>query len=222
MTIQTKTDSDWFALLTEVSMDQPLWVLFGKEGNTESESAFNHCQNYSNQYSNIAFIYMDVDDCISSANLSSVNQIPVHVLFIAGVEYKRIWDNSIFTTSFINEFQTKFENFSVLSSDNFYCFGKFTFNGSNLSITPGTFTVNESYPWSGLQSSITPGTFTVNESYPWSGLQSSITPGTFTVVTSDIFTWNGLQISLIPGDYTYINIIGPPGGGGGVIGGLLG
>jgi hypothetical protein len=151
MTVQTKTDSDWFTLLSDDSMTKPLWVLFGKEGQQKSVSALNLCQSYSNQHPDITFVYMDVDDCPASVSLASVIQTPVHVLFIAGVEYKRIWRELDITSALINTFKQLFNESEIFSPEYFVCFRKGIW-GSKFQAYGGTplFIIDEdAIPWEG-------------------------------------------------------------------------
>jgi hypothetical protein len=161
MPIETKTDADWYQLMSQTSVTAPMWFLFGKNGSLKTEASKDILEEISVLYPQINFYFFDMDQSPGAKSVSSVDREGTNILYMFGMEFSRF--RSVDETVYIQRVDLLIENF------NNAC------NPTNLI---------EEIEWSGSSHVLTNGSFEIKSAdiFEWSGTNPTLTDGTFEII----------------------------------------
>ena len=144
MPLETKTDDDWFQIMTQEIIISPIWFLFGKNGEEKTETSKGIIESIQSQFPSIKFYFFDMDQSPGVKSISSVDRVGTNVLYVFGMEFNRFKSISsnvytAFATLLINNFNS--ECLGIYSPIEYFI------NGSKQSTKSGKFnlTVNNFY-----------------------------------------------------------------------------
>lgn len=180
MPIETKTDEDWFQIMTQESIISPIWFLFGKNGEEKTEDSKEIIESIQSQFPEIKFYFFDMDQSPDVSSVSSVDRVGTNILYIFGMEFRRFRsiNSNIYTA------------FSTLLMDNFNdecnpSIEILTWDGSSTNAIQAIFEINEisSLTWNGSVSNTIQGSFAINEINQifWQGNTFESTSGDFEI-----------------------------------------
>ena len=109
MPIETKTDADWYQLMSQTSVTAPMWFLFGKNGSLKTEASKDILEEISVLYPQINFYFFDTDQSPGAKTVSSVDREGTNILYIFGMEFSRF--RSVDETVYTQRADLLIENF---------------------------------------------------------------------------------------------------------------
>ncbi len=89
MTIETKTDADWFNILTTTNLTYPVWCVFGETENDLTQETLSEIENLSQGFPEIKFYYFNLDSCPGIKKVCSISRIVTNICYIYGMEIQR-------------------------------------------------------------------------------------------------------------------------------------
>jgi hypothetical protein len=210
MPLIAKSDTDWYALLTQQSLCKPLWVLFAKDGTAQSTEAKALINQFSTSYPEIKFIFIDMNENPGATSGSSVLRNVTHIQYVCGIELKRFWGNECLEAGIAQNLIDSFlTTRSFLSQkavlDVSACEAQEeTFNGVQIIVDPGQFSTSEELSFEGAQPSIDLGQFETVDVTNWNGVSIPVTEGQFSpgeeqfwsgrTIVPDVGTFEGDEI----------------------------
>jgi hypothetical protein len=138
MSLQNKTDNDWYQLLTEENLTKPLWVLFGEENSEKTQITKNLLTDLSNEFSEILFVFIEKSENLGASNLCGIIRNNTHVLFAKGVELKRFWENAYISQNIAQNLIDKFDQINQFIENGMIVID---WQGTNLPNDTGTFVI---------------------------------------------------------------------------------
>ena len=153
MPIETKTDADWYQLMSQISVTAPMWFLFGKTGNSKTEESKVILEGISVQYPQISFYFFDMDESPGAKSVSSVDREGTNILYVLGMEFSR----------FRSVDEAVYEQKAESLVDNFNLPDEIEWSGSSPVLTNGSFEIKSAdiFEWSGTNPALTDGTFEI-------------------------------------------------------------
>jgi hypothetical protein len=210
MPLIAKSDTDWYALLTQQSLCKPLWVLFAKDGTAQSTEAKALINQFSTSYPEIKFIFIDMNENPGATSGSSVLRNVTHIQYVCGIELKRFWGNDCLEAGIAQNLIDSFwatRNFlsSKAILDLSVCDAEEeTFDGAQIAAGLGQFSTVEELTFEGAQPSIDLGQFETVDVTNWNGVSIPVTEGQFSpgeeqfwsgrTVVADVGTFEGDEI----------------------------
>lgn len=160
MPLETKTDDDWFQIMTQESIISPIWFLFGKNGEEKTEASKGIIESIQTQFPEIKFYFFDMDQSSGVSSVSSVDRVGTNILYIFGMEFRRFRSiNSNTYTAFATLLMDNFNNECNPSN----LIDEIEWSGSNPALTNGIFEIKSEdiFEWTGTSPTLTNGIFEI-------------------------------------------------------------
>jgi hypothetical protein len=187
MPLIAKSDTDWYALLTQQSLCKPLWVLFAKDGTAQSTVAKALINQFSVSYPQIKFIFIDMNQNPDATSAASVLRNVTHIQYVCGIELKRFWGNECLESGIAQNLIDSF-----WSTRNFL---------SSKAVLDLSVCDAEEETFDGTQIVVGLGQFSTVEELTFEGAQPSIDLGQFETI--DVTNWNGVSVPAIEGQFGF-------------------
>ena len=104
MTIETKTDADWFNILTTTNLTYPVWCVFGETEDDLTQETLSEIENLSQNFPEIKFYYFNLSSCPGIKKVCSVSRIVTNICYIYGMEIQRFTSDNL---NLLSYFTTK-------------------------------------------------------------------------------------------------------------------
>jgi len=174
MTLETKTDNDWYQIMSQMSINSPVWFLFGKSGSQKTEGAKLILENLQTDFPAIKFYFFDMIQSPGAKSISSIDREGTNVLYVFGIEFSR------FRSDDENFYEEKAQD--LVNNFNSSCspamqYGKW--DGININIQEGVFTTTDTTTYQGINLTVSLGKFETQDQAQFSGINILINPGNF-------------------------------------------
>ena len=218
------TDDSWRGLMQ--NQCRPVWIMFGDFLQEKTDEAITQVATVSaergfsdpsNTGGDVIFAFANIKKlgallsvpefgAPSTAGVSSVFRSPTHVLYVAGMEYKRFYGvlSSTKIQSECDELASVMQQFrssrgieGCPAVDSLEETSESLWSGWESSYSPGSPEISETSSWTGNEINVTTQDHTVVEEIEWTGDSISLTAGAYDAGSS--FVWNGVSISVQAG-----------------------